>query len=299
MATTRRRKPSAAQIAASEERLEKAHEMLVAKTAALTTSEGWREYLEFASRFHNYSLNNLLLILCQRPDATRVAAFRKWQEFGRNVKKGEKSIGIFAPSTRKVKTEDKVTGEEKERRVLLGFRIVSVFDVSQTEGDPLPEDPRQPVLLDGEAPEGLWQSLAEMVFDAGYTLRRGPSVRGENGFTSPADKVVQVTEGLSDAQAVKTLAHEIGHMLLHVDGDTLSADAVSHRGVAEVEAESIAHLVMAEHGVASDAYTLPYVAGWSDGKPEVVAATADRVLKTSRAILAATAPAEPEEVAAV
>ena len=272
-----------------DERLEALHEQLVAKTAALTTSEGWTAYLEFAAKFHNYSLNNLLLILCQRPDATRVAAYRKWQSLGRQVRKGEKSIGIFAPMVRK--SED---ADGKERRYVSGFRIVSVFDVSQTDGDALPEDVTRPTLLAGEAPEGLWESLASVVTDHGYTLRLGPSEHGENGYTRPSDSLIQITEGLSPAQSCKTLAHEIGHMLLHCEDATLCADALAHRNVAEVEAESIAHLIMAEHGIASDAYTLPYVAGWSDGKSEVVAATADRVLKTSRAILAKTSPAEEE-----
>jgi antirestriction protein ArdC len=279
--------------ASQDERLEALHEALVSKTAALATSEGWTAYLEFAAKFHNYSLNNLLLILCQRPDATRVAAYRKWQSLGRQVRKGEKSIGIFAPMVRKSETPD---GEE--RRYVSGFRIVSVFDVSQTDGDDLPEDVTRPTLLDGEAPEGLWESLAAIVTANGYTLTRTPSLRGENGYTSPSDKVVNVTAGLSDAQSCKTLAHEIGHMILHCEDKTLCADALAHRNVAEVEAESIAHLVMAEHGIASDAYTLPYVAGWSDGKSEVIASTADRVLKTSREILAKTAPAEEEADAA-
>jgi antirestriction protein ArdC len=294
--TATRRKPSARQIAEREEKLEAMHEALVAKTSALVTSEGWMEYLAFAARFRQYSFNNTLLILCQRPDATRVAAYRKWQEFGRQVKKGEKSIGIFAPSTRKVKTEDKVTGEEKERRILLGFRIVSVFDVSQTEGDPLPEDVTRPVLLDGEAPEGLWESLAEIVTDTGYRIERG-DCGGANGFTRPDDSLIRVREDVSDAQAVKTLCHEVAHMLLHTEDKTLCADALSHRHVAEVEAESIAHLVAMEHGLATENYTLPYLAGWSDGKTEVIAATADRVLKCSREILARTAPVEPEVVA--
>lgn len=278
-----------------DERLEVLHEQLVAKTAALVTSEGWAEYLAFASRFHNYSANNLLLILAQFPTASRIASYRKWQELGRQVTKGSKSIGIFAPMVKR--REDATTGEE--RRYVSGFRIVSVFDVSQTEGDALPEDPARPVLLDGEAPEGLWDALAVQVADAGYTLRFGPSQRGENGYTEPGTKTVQITEGLSDAQACKTLAHELAHVLLHTDDTTLCADAIAHRNVAEIEAESVAHLVAAEHGLASDGYSIPYVAGWSNGKSEQIAATADRVLKTSRAILVKTAPAEAEELVAV
>jgi hypothetical protein len=136
-----------------------------------------------------------------------------------------------------------------------------------------------------------------MVFDNGWTLRRGPSERGENGYTSPVDSVVQVTEGLSDAQAAKTLVHEVAHMLLHTKDSELTADAVLHRNVAEIEAESVAHIVAQVHGLPTDDYSIPYVAGWSNGKPEAVAATADRVLKTVKQILASTERREEEAAA--
>jgi antirestriction protein ArdC len=205
---------------------------------------------------------------------------------GRQVTKGEKALSIFAPMMRK--REDEKTGEEK--RYLSGFRLVPVFDVSQTEGDALPEDPSRPTLLDGEAPEGLYDSLASMVEAAGYTLRVGPSEHGENGYTRPSDKVVQVTEGLSPAQSCKTLIHEVAHMLLHTDDKSLTEDALLHRNVAEVEAESVAYIVGNVHGLVTEDYSVPYVAGWSNGKTEVIAFTADRVLKTAKQILATTDP---------
>ena len=270
-----------------DERLEQMHEALVAKTDALVTSEGWMEYLTFAARFRQYSFNNTLLILIQCPTATRVASYKKWLEVGRQVRKGEKGLSIFAPMMRKKETED---GEEK--RYVSGFRLVPVFDVSQTDGDALPEDPARPVLLDGEAPAGLFDSLAQIVFENGYTLRFGPSERGENGYTRPDDSVIQITEGLSDAQTAKTLIHEVAHMLLHTEDKTLTEDAILHRNVAEVETESVAHIVAEVHGLPTDAYSVPYVAGWSNGKTEVIAATADRVLKAAKQILAKT-----EEVA--
>jgi antirestriction protein ArdC len=281
------RKPSAKQIAEREERMEQIHEELVAKTNALVTSEGWLEYLAFAARFRQYSFNNTMLILIQMPTASRVASYRKWSELGRQVRKGEKGLSIFAPMTRKREVED-ASGEKSERRYVSGFRLVSVFDVSQTEGDALPEDPARPVLLDGEAPEGLWQALADVVLDAGYMLRFGPSERGENGYTSPSDKVIQITEGLSPAQSCKTLIHETAHMLLHCDDKTLTEDALLHRNVAEIEAESIAHIVAEVHGLPTGDYSIPYVAGWSNGKTEQIAATADRVLRTAKELLAKT-----------
>jgi antirestriction protein ArdC len=251
------------------------------------------EYLAFAARFRQYSFNNTLLILLQCPTATRVASYRKWGELGRQVSKGEKGLSIFAPMMRK--REDAASGEEKT--YLSGFRLVSVFDVAQTEGDALPEDPAKPVLLEGEAPEGLYDALVSIVAGAGYSLQVGPSEHGENGFTRPSDKVIQVTEGLSEAQSCKTLIHEVAHMLLHTDDKELTQDALLHRNVAEVEAESVAHIVATVHGLATEDYTVPYVAGWSNGKTEVIAATADRVLKTAKQILATT-EADAEEVSA-
>ena len=186
----------------------------------------------------------------------------------------------------------------EERRYISGFRLVSVFDVSQTDGDALPEDPAAPVLLEGEAPEGLLDSLATIVAEAGYTLRYGPSERGENGYTRPEDKIIQITEGLSAAQTAKTLIHEVAHMVLHTDDKVLTEDAILHRNVAEIEAESVAHIVATVHGLPTDAYSIPYVAGWSNGKTEQIAATADRVLRTAKQILAKTEPVAEEEAAA-
>jgi antirestriction protein ArdC len=279
-----------------EERLEQMHEALVAKTDALVTSEGWMEYLAFAARFRQYSFNNTLLILIQCPHATRVASYKKWAEMGRQVEKGQKGLSIFAPMMRKTEREN-AAGEKTEHRYVSGFRLVPVFDVSQTSGDPLPEDPAAPVLLDGEAPAGLFDALAGIVADAGYTLRFGPSEHGENGYTRPTDSVIQITEGLSAAQTAKTLIHEVAHMLLHTDDKVLTEDAILHRNVAEIEAESVAHIVAEVHGLPTDAYSVPYVAGWSNGKTEVIAATADRVLKTAKQILAKTEPVEEEAAA--
>ena len=246
---------SKAQDEARAHRLEQMHEVLVAQTEALVTSEGWTAYLDFAARFRQYSLNNTLLILSQMPDAVRVASYRKWEELGRQVRKGEKCLWIFAPMTRKRET---ATGEEKT--YVSGFRLVPVFDVSQTEGDPMPEEIR-PVLLEGMAPEGLLESLSGVALDHGYTVRFGPSDHGENGYTDPREKRINVTSCMTEAQTVKTLAHEVAHMLLHCDEDSLKPEARAHRGIAEVEAESVAYLVATAHGMTTDAYSLPYVAG--------------------------------------
>jgi len=277
-----------AKTAAREERLEALHEMLVKKTAELTTSEGWMAYLNFASKFRQYSLNNTLLILCQRPDATHVASYKKWAELGRQVRKGERSMAIFAPMTRR-----KEDADGKERTYVSGFRAVPFFDIAQTDGDPVPE-PVLPALLDGEAPAGLWESLSTIVDASGYHIERG-DCHGANGFTRPSERLIMVRDDVSDAQAVKTLAHETAHMLMHCGEEGgLTADAMLHRSIAEVEAESVAHIVATVHGLPTEDYSLPYISGWSDGKPEAVAATADRVLRTAKQILAITEPADEE-----
>jgi antirestriction protein ArdC len=276
-----------------DERLEQMHEALVKKTDALVTSEGWMEYLRFAAQFRQYSFNNTMLILIQCPHASRVASYKKWQELGRQVRKGEKGLQIFAPMMRKRRDEE--TGED--RQFLSGFRLVPTFDVSQTDGDPLPEDVSRPTLLDGEDPEGLFEALVKIANLNGYLIRFGPSERGENGYTSPTEKMIQISEGLSDAQRTKTLIHEVAHMLLHCEEKSLTEDAILHRNIAEVEAESVAYIVANAHGMVTDDYSIPYVAGWSNGKTEVIAATADRVLRTAKQILATT-EAVAEEVEA-
>jgi len=269
------------------DRLETLHKELAAGVAALVTSDDWLAWLKVAAKFRRYSFNNQMLILLQCPEATHVAGFRAWQEMGRQVRKGEKSLGIFAPSTRKVR--DETTGEESRR--VVGYRVVSVFDVSQTDGDPLPE-PVRPVLLDGEAPAGLWDALAALVTGDGYALERGDCGQA-NGWTKADPPTVRVRDDVSDAQAAKTLAHELAHVRLHMAPDY---NYGQHRGLAEVEAESVAYLVAAAHGLPTGGYSLPYVAGWGEDAA-VVTATASRVIATARAILAVT-DAEAVTVAA-
>lgn len=255
-------------------RVEELHAALERGVASLVDGDSWKAWLAVQSRFHRYSWNNTLLIMMQCPEATRVAGYRTWQGMGRQVRKGEKSIGILAPMFAKAKD-----AEGKDEKRLIGFRAVSVFDVSQTDGDPLPTS--GVALLEGDAPVGLWDGLAGIVAANGYALERG-DCGGANGWTDGAAKIIRVRDDVSDAQAVKTLAHEVGHMLMHFD----DPDAPAHRGLAEVEAESVAFIVAGAHGMATDGYTFPYVAGWA-GKAETdaVRATGERVVKTAKRII--------------
>jgi DNA primase catalytic core len=294
-------------------KLEALHERLAAQVTALRTGEDWARWLATAARFHDYSFGNTMLILARRPEATAVAGYEAWKALGRQVDKGEKGIAILAPVVRRAavdpdndvprpgqpEPEAPAQNPSTSTSRVTGFRAAYVWDVGQTSGAPLPQEPA-PQLLRGQAPDGLWEALTGAVTAAGYTVERGPC-GGANGVTIPATRTVRVRDDVDDAQAVKTLAHEFGHVLLHTDAETdgeLPA-AVPCRGVVEVEAESVAYLVSAVHGLDSGAYTFPYVAHWADGvagqaPDDVVRTTGERVLGAARKILAVTAQPEPE-----
>src|SRR5215212_314462 len=138
--------------------------------AAIQDSDTFRAYLVAQAKFHHYSFGNVLLILAQRPDATRVAGYRTWQSLDRHVKKGEKAIRIIAPAYYIRREVDSQTGEDVERQVTF-FRSASVFDYSQTEGKPLPEVP-VPV-LDSEVGSELYARLEDVARDEGVTVQRG------------------------------------------------------------------------------------------------------------------------------
>ena len=161
--------------------------------------------------------------------------------------------------------------------MLRGFTVAHIFDVSQTAGPPLPEV--GPSMLEGNAPAQLWERLAAQVAAAGFTLGRG-DCRPANGTTNFAARAVMVRDDVDGAQAAKTLAHELAHVLLH-DGTEY---ATGCRSQAEVEAESV---VCSGAGLDTDRYSFPYVASWAGGDPERIRATADAVIGCARHILAA------------
>jgi integrase len=185
----------------------------------------------------------VVLTMLQKPDATMIAGYRAWQAMGHQVRRGEKAIKILGPVTRKVELVDRHTGEPirdndgrtQYVRQLVGVRPVSVFDASQV--DPPVESPPEPTLLRGQAPTGLWHSLAELVEAEGFQLTRG-DCGGANGLTDYLGREVRVRADVDDAQAVKTLAHELTHVLIRPDPGEPYAGAC--RGRREVEAESVA-----------------------------------------------------------
>jgi len=242
--------------------------------------------------------NACCCIAAQRPDATHVAGYAAWRQLGRQVRKGERGIQILAPVSTRVpdidpeRTAATTTADgktEPTRRVLRGFRVAHVFDVAQTDGPPLPEV--QARLLDGAAPNGLWEGLADQVAAAGFSLVRGDCAPA-NGVTDHLNHTVTVATVLSDAQAVKTLAHELAHARLHGPNRPDGMD----RARAEVEAESVAYLVTTAHGLDPSDYTVPYVAGWSGGDLAVLRSTAERVLETAGDILATSGQPQPSRL---
>lgn len=259
------------------ERVRELQAQLERQIADLVSSEDWARMLTTAARFHRYSANNVMLIMIQCPDATRVAGYRTWKSLGRWVRKGEHGITILAPCKYKVGQND----EGEDVWALRGFTTATVFDISQTDGADL--DDVTPTLLEGEAPAGLWDGLAKQVAAAGFMLGRG-DCGGANGVTHYGARTVTVRADVDDAQAVKTLVHELGHILCGHEGDL---GMFGCRGRHEVEAESVAYVVCSALGMTTEGYSLPYVAGWSGGDLAKVRETADHVVKVAGQILAA------------
>jgi antirestriction protein ArdC len=272
--------------------LEEIHDQLVAAVEGLVSSEQWRAMLEVSARFHSYSLNNQLLIYLQCPDATRVCGYRAWQRLGRQVRKGSRGIKILAPCRKRVSpTEDEDKNEVERIEILTGLRVVHVFDISQTDGEELPEvAPRR---LTGKVSQRLIGALEQRVDEEGFTLRREAIARSSrNGYADFERRLVVLREDLSGAQTAKTLIHELAHLLLHRDTD------LCDRAVAEVEAESVAFVVASALGLDTSDYTFPYVARWGGGDAELVAATAQRVIAAARDLLALIAPPSESEASA-
>jgi hypothetical protein len=295
---------STTEVANGEDRLRAAHEQLTQAVEQLVSGEDWAQMLNVAARFHRYSLNNVLLIQLQMPEATRVAGYRSWQTLGHQVRRGEHGLTILAPVLRRVQAEETSTlppqptpisegTERKPRQQLVGFKLTKVFDISQTDGPPLPDV--SPELLGGDAPAALYEGLAGEVTAAGFTLQR-EDCSPANGRTDFGAKTVTVRPDCSEAQAAKTLAHELGHIQLHDDPKYLGFEGFACRGLAEVEAESVAYLVCSAAGLSTGEYSFPYVARWANGDVTLVHSAAERSLGAARAITSSLGltPAAPE-----
>ena len=244
-------------------------------------SERYRDYLKAMSRFHNYSLNNTLLIVMQKPDASLIAGYGKWRdEFERHVKSGEKGIKILAPAPYKIKKDvaktDPDTGQpiigadgkpvtEQQEVTIPAFKVVSVFDVSQTEGKELPDIAVDALTGNVEQYEDFWRAL-KLTSHVPVTLEK---IDGSaHGYYDLAEKRIAIDDGMSELQTIKTAIHEIAHAKLHAvtPGEKVAPEDKKDRRTKEVEAESVAYTVCQRYGIETSDYSFGYIAGWSSDK---------------------------------
>jgi len=230
-------------------------ERLSAGIAELTNSDQWRRHLGFQSKFRQYSFGNVILIVSQCPEATNVAGFRTWARLGRRVQKGQKAIWILAPMI----TPRSSNGPSDDDREICGFKYVPVFDISQTDGEVLPEVCSR---LAGDDPGACFSGLVEVAQALDYTVGDAELAPGTNGLCSFDRRRIEVEVRNSPAQRVKTLAHEIAHAILH--------EGRQDRSLAELEAESTAYVVCQQFGLDSGAYSFGYVATWAGGGEQAI-----------------------------
>ena len=281
----------------AREKVREALALLEDGIATILDGEGFASYLRCLSRFHRYSVSNVALILMQRPDATRVAGYKAWQALGRQVRKGEKGIAILVPYVNQVREaeggepahnahnaqnspEAAPGGREATdtARVVSRFGVGHVFDLAQTDGEPLPEPPSARAIT-GATDKGaaLWDALTTWLREEGVAVEVA-DCGGPNGYYSPAQgKIVVHSRLVGTDGATKTLAHEAAHHVTEHDGNLDRRDA-------ETIAESVAFVVLHHFGLDTSDYTFPYVAGWAEDKTvlrrnlEAIRVTAGEIL---------------------
>ena len=285
----------------SADRMKEITDKLETGIMDLFESDRFQAYLNTMARFHNYSFNNTILIAMQ--GGQLVAGYNKWRdEFHRNVKKGEKGIKIFAPAPYKVKKEvpkrdeqgqpvkdkDGNTVTEQKEIQVPAFKIVSVFDVSQTEGEPLPSLGVEELAGDVERYQDFFKAL-EQTSPVPMAFEDIPG--GSHGYYHLTEKRIAIQENMSELQTLKTAIHEIAHAKLHaIDPEAPAAEQQNRPDsrTREVQAESVAYTVCQHYGLDTSDYSFGYVAGWSSGKDlkelraslETIRATAHELITT-------------------
>ena len=264
------------------EKLKEITDRLEQGIAELFDSERYKEYLKVMSKFHNYSFRNTVLIAMQKPNASLVAGFSAWKNnFERNVMKGQKGIKIIAPSPYKIKQEmqkidphtqkpiigkdGKPVTEEKEVTIP-AYKVVSVFDVSQTEGKELPDIAVDELTGDVDRYKDFFAALEKT---SPVPIAFENIEGGSHGYYHLEDKRIAINEGMSELQTLKTAIHEIAHAKLHdIDLNAPKDEQQPHvdRRTREVEAESVAYTVCQHYGLDTSDYSFGYVAGWSSGR---------------------------------
>jgi antirestriction protein ArdC len=272
-----------------EAKQREAREQVERSVRALLTSEGWQRWAETRATFHRYSMGNCMLIAMQRPDATQVAGFRAWQQLGRQVRKGEKAIRIMAPMVVGGSREERAEARSAERtmqptasekmpdesvRVL--FRSVPVFDVAQTDGEPLPEPPCEPIT--GDSHERYIEPLRDHARSLGIAVYEYEPTSAAQGFYDEKGARIVISTELAPNGKVRTLVHE----LAHAHGVTYKEYS---RGEAEVIVETAATIVCGSLGLDTSGESIPYIAGWGeDGDLDAIRKHAETVDTIARSI---------------
>lgn len=273
-----------------KEKLQEITERLEKGVKDLFASDKYKEYLSVMSKFHHYSFRNSLLILFQKPDASMIAGYGAWQKnFKRQVRKGEKGIKIIAPSPYKVQKETAMLDQKTKQPVfsadgkpimqtidvtIPAYKVTTVFDISQTDGEPLPQLGVDKLQGSVDNYKNFYAAL-EKVSPVPIGFENIES--GANGYFHHEEKRIAVQENMSELQTLKTLIHEIAHTKLHdispEEIKELPPEERKDRHTKEVEAESIAYTVCMHYGLDTSDYTFGYVAGWSSTKelPELQA----------------------------
>ena len=259
---------------AQQEKIKEITARLEKGIESLFESENYKNYLKTMSKFTSYSLNNTLLIAMQKPDATTVAGYTTWKSLGRQVKKGEKAIQILAPIIYKKKREDE--GEEDDKasarrdkplseeteKILVGFKIVNVFDIAQTEGEPLPEIAHK---LDGTV-DGYADFMKAIKEISPVPIILQTVEGSANGYYDLTNKYIAIDKDMSQEMHVKTGIHEVTHALLHDRDNGMEKDSKPDIETKEVQAESVAFTVCQYYGMDTSDYSFGYISGWSSGK---------------------------------
>lgn len=300
---------------------------------AISTPGRWHMLLDTSATLWRYSGGNIALLIAQMAERGQqlpllVAGFREWERHGRNVIKGEHALWVLAPRTATKNTDADQTTDAKaapslkvqldgyskdtDRRKIVGWRAQAVFDVSQTEGQPI-YIPRPRVDV-GTPHKGLWEALVKFSRNQGFTVEQSMGQYGlASGYTDFAGRKIQIGVWLDREERVSVLVHELGHVCLHGPDDKLGklyGSSLEHRGLAEVEAESVAYMVLRAHGIDHSAQSGSYLAGWADqilavedsslsgsstekeptSRLEIARSTLARVTSASRSILEVTQP---------
>ena len=253
--------------------------------------DDFRAFLDLRNKFHNYSWHNVVMILCQRPEASYVAGFRKWLDMKRFVKKGQKGIAIWCPMFKR--GDVKAETEDKAPLVLRGFRIVYVFDISQTDGQPLPELADVPESTGGD--EALMARIVASVARSGVALAWEKPPDGTKGDYTHDTRRMRVDPALTLSERITVILHELAHEHLHGPKTALP------RATREIEAEAVAYLLAHSLGIKAEEQAFQYLAVWSEGKPEQIDESLDRIDAAYRVLAGALAPqpaarTEPLEV---